>query len=411
MQRTPPAAALRHVGAITTLAIAAAIASGVVGACASAPPAPPVAEPEPREVRRALEAPAPIARRDHESRPGTFRIVAGGDVIFGRYIHGVLRPVGGDAPFAHLAPLFRAADLAVLNLETPVTEVEPRVKQTRAGFLTFRAPPERVDLLVDAGLDLVVTANNHAEDCGPEGLADTLRHLADAGVAAVGTAVDGDPIGPVTVERAGLRIAVLAATSKRNRGRPRPGEQVPVAYLSLDDTLEQLPGRVEAVRDAGEHDVIVVSLHWGAGGERRVHPKQIAIARALVDAGADLVLGHHAHILQAVEAWGDGFIVYGMGNLIFDMRQRDGRETALFDLTLTPNGDRWRVERLVVHPFLIDRPTVGPRPVEGAEARALLAPMASPSRARFATPLHPDGPRLVWERPRESLEAEVRGDD
>ena len=349
-------------------------------------------------ARRALDDPSAAPRRAEHTAPRALRLVAGGDIIFGRYIHGTLQFAGGPEPFVHLAPLFRAADLAVVNLETPITDADPPSKRSHAGWLTFRAPPERTADLVDAGLDLLITANNHAEDCGPAGIADTRRHLDAAGLAHVGTHPDGDPFAPVTLDIGGLRVAVLAATSKRNRGRPRPGERVPVAYLTLDDTLAQLPDRVRAVRARGEHDLVIVSLHWGAGGERHVHGKQIAIARALIDAGADLILGHHAHILQAVERYGDGFVVYGMGNLVFDMREREGRETALFDLTLAPRGARWRVERLVVHPFIYDTPKTPTRPATAEEAGIILAPVARDSRVRFDTHLVREGDTLVWTR-------------
>ena len=352
-----------------------------------------------RSVVRRAQATAEVApRRALDPGPPSLRIVAGGDVVFARYIAGELRFVGGADPFQHLAPLFHAADLAVVNLETPVTDVLPRSRRSSFGDLFFRAPPEMVSHLVGAGIDLAITANNHAEDCGPEGLADTARRLAEAGIAHAGTDPGGAPLTPVTVFADGLRIAVVAATSKRNRGRPRPGEELAVAYLSIADSIALLPPIVRRLRDAGEHDLIVVSLHWGAGGERRVHPRQIELAHALVDAGADLILGHHAHILQAVEAYGDGFVVYGMGNLIFDMRDREGRETALFDLRLAPTGGRWRVESLAIHPFLIDEPTAPPHPVTGPEAERILAPVARASEHRFGTVLRPRGDTLLWRR-------------
>jgi len=370
----------------------------LLGACASAQPTAPQEPPTPAVVRRALAAPEAAPRRASEETPPSLRLMAGGDVVFARYIRGELRFVGGPDPFVHLRPLFRAADLAVINLETPLTDVLPRTRRTRFGDLFFRAPPEMLDHLVDAGIDLAITANNHAEDCGEAGLADTIARLSAAGIAHAGTAADGDPLAPVTVEVDGVRIAVVAATSKRNRGRPRPGQAIPVAYLSIADSIERLPPIVRALREAGDHDLVVVSLHWGAGGERRVHPRQIELAHAVVDAGADLVLGHHAHILQAVEAYGDGFVVYGMGNLVFDMRDRYGRETALFDLRLAPWGHRWRVERLIIRPFLIDAPTEPPHPVGGEEARRLLAPVAGASERRFDTPLTAVGDTLVWRR-------------
>src|SRR5690606_9051287 len=106
-------------------------------------------------------------------------------------------------------------------------------------------------------------------------------------------------------------LTLLAATAKRNRGKPRPGQWIPVAYMTIAEMQSTLPDRVRALRAERPHDTIVVSLHWGAGGERPIHPGQRALAHAIIDAGADLILGHHAHLLQAVEARGEGLIVYG----------------------------------------------------------------------------------------------------
>ncbi|MCA9513528.1 MAG: CapA family protein, partial [Myxococcales bacterium] len=371
-----------------------------------APPAAPVVVERRADValagRRGAEgvAEAALARRELEVPPERLRVVAGGDIIFGRYLRGGLRFAGGPDPFEHIRPWFREADVAFLNLETPVTDVEPKVIRRYFGFdLKFRAPSSSVAALVAAGIDVVSTANNHAEDIGEEGLADTLRHLGAAGIVAVGTSAEGDPLAPVVFERGGVRIGIIAATAKRNRGSPRPGERLSVAYLTMDQMLAELPPRVRALRESGRVDTVWVSLHWGSGGERPVGKRYQAIAHAVVEAGADLVLGHHAHILQAVEAYGDGFIVYGMGNLIFDMRDLYGRETALFDLEMGRGGDaRWRVERLVVRPFLIKDPSSPPAPVTGAEARHVLDPVRRLSRGTHGTAVEYEGDALVWER-------------
>jgi len=383
------------------LGLGLAILFGLLASCASTPPPhQPAAAPEPALARRPPAEERPAARRGAAEGPPEIVIVAGGDVIFGRYIRGELRRVGGDAPFEHIAERMRAADLAFVNLETPITDHEPTLRRNPFGRdLTFRAPTDTVPHLVSAGIDVVATANNHAEDCGPIGIADTLHHLEAAGIRAVGSSPDGDPFAPVSLELPQGRVTFIAATSKRNRGTPAPGQRVPIAFMTTLEMLERLPGKVRALRAAGPADLIVVSLHWGAGFQRALHSRQIAVARALVDAGADLILGHHAHILQGVEARGDGFIVYGMGNLVFDMRDRRGRESALYETRLVRRDGRWRAEEHRIHPLLIDHPRVGPRPVDGAEARRILKPVARQSAGRLGTPLTWSGDSLVWRRP------------
>lgn len=397
--------AARPVALVWALAVAAA--GCATGAVSDAPERSSAAggggAPAVAAGRRSAALEAGGERRERaapEEGPARLRVVAGGDIIFGRYLQSGLRFAGGPDPFQHLRPWFQAADVAFLNLETPITDVEPKVIRRYFGLdLKFRAPSDRVQALVDASIDVVSTANNHAEDIGEAGVADTLRHLGAAGIVAVGTSVDGDPLAPVMLERGGVRIGLIAATAKRNRGRPRPGERLSVAYLTLEQILAELPSRVREMRESGRYDTVWVSLHWGAEGERAMGRRYQAIAHAVIEAGADLVLGHHAHILQAVEAYGDGFIVYGMGNLIFDMHDLAGRETALFDMEMERGGDaRWRVERLVVRPFLMAGPSSPPAPVTGAAARHILDPVRRLSWKTHGTAVEYEGDTLVWER-------------
>ncbi len=366
----------------------------MAAACASLPEVPTPMR-RPPAVERGRE------RVPTEAGAARLRVVAGGDVMFGRYVFRTLVPSGGDRPFEQLAPVTRAADLALVNLETPLSDVDPdelvRARKLPLRHLRFRAPTRYAGALADAGVDVAVLANNHAEDCGEAGLAETLLALEGAGVGAVGASVGGDPLAPLVLDVSGVRVAVLAATTRRNRGTPKPGQSVPVAFLTTSEMLEVLPARVRALREGGA-EVVLVTLHWGGEFTAWPNRRQQQLARALVDAGATAVLGHHAHVLQPVEAWGDGIILYNMGNLVFDMVRIDGRRGAAFELTLAraPGAAGWRAEALVVHPLLTRRPGGAPALATGAEADAILDPLAQGSRARFETPLERVGDTLRW---------------
>ena len=322
--------------------------------------------------------------------------------MFGRYMGYELRPSGGDTPFSAISGLLNRADLSLVNLETPLSDHDPTALfrfPLPARNLRFRAPTTSAQQLADSGIDVAVLANNHAEDCGRDGVEHTIKALNDVGVLPVGGAAKPplDPGATVWLQRAGLQVAVIAATTRRNRGTPHPGEWIPVAFGRTGDLLRELPVQVQSATEQGA-DIVIVSLHWGL--EFAPHPNgaQRTLARALVDAGASVVLGHHAHVLQPVEAYGDGLILYNMGNLIFDLLTIEGRRTALFQITFTPDAatGRWLPSQLIAHPLLIPNRHHGPQPARGEHATRIIDRLAQASSSRYGTDLRRAGDRLIW---------------
>lgn len=373
-------------------------------ACATTTSLPGESTRTPRRAPIAEAVPAP--RGAPEATPPSLRLVVGGDVMFGRYLGRKLRPSGGDDPFLHVRAALRGADLSIVNLETPLSDVDPpalRRQPLPARNLRFRAPTGYAAVLADAGVDVAVLANNHIEDCGLAGIAHTIAALDTAGVQHAGArATEGeDPFAPLWLRAGGAQVALIAASTRRNRGPSRPDGWTPVAFRLTPGLLELLPARVRAAREAGA-DVVLVSLHWGHEFARRPSPVQQELAWALIDAGASVVLGHHAHVMQPVEAYGGGLILYNMGNLVMDLRKPVGREVGLFELRLAPSGGGgpWRPTHLAVHPLEIP-PGIqrGPAPAVGRRAREILRPVVRNSaRERFDTRLETNaGGALVWQ--------------
>jgi poly-gamma-glutamate synthesis protein (capsule biosynthesis protein) len=171
------------------------------------------------------------------------------------------------------------------------------------------ADPARVGLLATARVDVVSLANNHALDCGPRGLEEAVRVLGAAGIAAAGVEVEGRPQEPVVLLRRGRRVGVLAYSAADDPAWSARGTR----YARL------LPGSLAEIRAARARvDVLVVSVHWGREEQAAPLPAQREWARRLVEAGADVVVGHHAHVLQPVERLGGAVVLYGLGNLVFD---------------------------------------------------------------------------------------------
>ncbi len=225
-----------------------------------------------------------------------------GDVMLGRSVAQAHAEGGWEEALATLAPYVSAADLAFANLESPLTDAP----LAGAGY-DLRGPQEAILALQSADFDLVSLANNHALDAGASGLSDTLQALQAAGIDAVGPGVE------VLL----TRVDGLA-----------------LAWLAFDDVLrpldvEQASEYVASAR--GQGDVLIVSIHWGAEYQSSPSARQRMLADALAAAGADMIIGHHAHVLQPVEwIWGEGrgrptLVIFGLGNALFD--QGAPRET------------------------------------------------------------------------------------
>ena len=234
-----------------------------------------------------------------------------GDIMLGRGVAGRLASAGGaKESFAHVRDIFLEYDYVVANLEGPVSD-----RGTNVGSrYSFRFPSEAARWVADAGIDLVSTANNHAWDYGRVALCDTIDHLSAAGVASVGTGCDEVAANrPHEVVIGDSRFLFLSYTNLYPSSLTARGEVPGVSDLSQ----ERIASLVEEFLSRGP-GVVVALMHWGEEYEMRSHPLQQGWAYTLIDLGVDVVIGHHPHVTQEIERYGDGWIVYSLGNFIFD---------------------------------------------------------------------------------------------
>jgi poly-gamma-glutamate capsule biosynthesis protein CapA/YwtB (metallophosphatase superfamily) len=243
----------------------------------------------------------------------TVTVALVGDTMLGR---GVGRALATTPPEGLVAPQVRAAlgeaDLVVLNLECCISE-RGRPWDAPGKPFFFRAPPRAVELLVLLGADCVTLANNHALDYGFDALADTLEHLAGAGIAAVGAGPDLERARrPATLAAGGLRVAVLGVTDHPPdfaAGPDRPG----VAFADLGRRVSDWLAEGVAAADA---EVVLVTPHWGPNMTSEPVGHVRRAAAALVEAGATLVAGHSAHVPHGVA----GPVLYDLGDFLDDYR-------------------------------------------------------------------------------------------
>jgi poly-gamma-glutamate synthesis protein (capsule biosynthesis protein) len=249
-------------------------------------------------------------------------LAAAGDVGLVGAARERARREGYDAAFAALAPAFRAADLAFANVEMPFG----RADWVRPGRTAeFWQEAEVAGALRRAGVGLVSVANNHTMDCGPRGLELTLEACRRAGLGLAGAGLDlAAARAPARLEVRGLRVVLLAyaATHGDAAGRGRPG----VAPLAAEVILE------DVARWRSEADVLVVSAHWGSMYVDYPPPRVIELARALEDAGVDLILGHHPHVTQGFRRRGRTLTLFSLGEAAFNSRSGDFHASLASDL-------------------------------------------------------------------------------
>lgn len=245
---------------------------------------------------------------------------------------------GGAGAVRHL---LTAADLALANFENPAPN---RFRYHTSGTV-FSADPALIEGLVRAGLDYVSLGNNHIGDAGRAGVVQTRRNLERAGIAVSGAGADlAEAHAPAWLEAGGLRIAVFGYDTIAKyyaAGEDRPGSAQLTAAAARAD--------IAAARRAGA-DLVVVYPHWGVEYRATPTAAQRRLAHALVDAGADLVIGNHAHWAAAMEVYEGTPIWYALGNFVFDQTWSEPTmEGVLLELTFA--GRELVQARL--HPFVI----------------------------------------------------------
>ncbi|MBI4740715.1 MAG: CapA family protein [Betaproteobacteria bacterium] len=216
----------------------------------------------------------------------------------------------GRDPLAPFAAHLRDADFTIGNLECPVASAG---KPLDSKIFSFRAHPRVVPLL-KGRFDALSVANNHSGDYGGAAFLETLEHLERAGIPAFGGGRDlASAHAPLWIARKGLRIAVLGYNEFKPRAFEAGAERPGVAWS--EDS--QVVADIRAARAAGA-DLVIPFMHWGWEREPEPGPRQRQLARAMIDAGADVVVGGHPHVTQGAEMYRGKLIVYSLGNFVFD---------------------------------------------------------------------------------------------
>jgi poly-gamma-glutamate synthesis protein (capsule biosynthesis protein) len=238
-------------------------------------------------------------------------VLFGGDVMLGRGVESLMNEHGELYPFAHLAPLFHSAGAVIVNLEGTISE---KHVPTPSFAMKFSFPGSVPSLLHRVGITHVGLANNHSFDYGEDGFSHTKKVLAAAGVVSFGH--------PISLKSAETSAELTAP---------------PLTLLGFNATYPSfsLTGAKAALSVANLERPRIVFIHWGEEYTGHSSLSQETIAHALIDAGADMIIGHHPHVVQEIERYKGKLIFYSLGNLIFDQYfRRDVQEGYLIQLLL-----------------------------------------------------------------------------
>ncbi len=299
------------------------------------------------DARRALSSPGSSAVPGPRARAKRveIKISAVGDVMFGRYNRRRrYRPFGLNQPFARVKSLWSGRDIVLCNLETPISATRYRKPYRN---LSFRAPPKAAQMLKAAGFTLAATANNHAWDQGDRGISDTIDHLKQAGIAHAGTGkTRAEAFRPWVFVKQGVRVGVISLTMLRNYPvKERVGF---VAFVHYRRALRDLPKWVAKARQNQKLklDFLIVSLHFGAEYKLDVYRRETKLMTLLHQAGADVVFGHHPHVLRPIERR-KGFVAfYSLGNFLMDFRRKHTGLSGVAEVTLVKQGKRRFIHRV-----------------------------------------------------------------
>ena len=316
--------------------------------------------PGPDDARGGASANASGQETDQPT--GVVTLAFAGDVHFQLHLAALL-----DHPPGAIGPISRTladADLAMVNLESAITErgtPEAKELETPDERYYYRTSPAALEVLDEAGVDVVTMANNHGADYGSVGLRDTLTAIRTSPIPVVGIGRDrAAAFAPYRVSIRGTDLAFLAADGSFREGASSVWAAGPTTPGIAAAHADRPPALLAAVRAASRQaDVVIVYLHWGADGQVCPTRRQRITAAALADAGADVIVGTHAHV-QLGSGWLDkSYVNYGLGNFIWyhdhepgsgvlRVRIRDGEVV----------GDAWVPARIGT--WGIPRPLTGP---------------------------------------------------
>lgn len=275
----------------------------------------------------------PSVAEVNEKADSEFSAAFVGDMMFGRHVQEVIDKHGAAHLFENVQPFFEQADYVTGNFEQPVLTNDEEFYEKLEKQIHLHAEPEVLPVLKDMDFTVLNLANNHAMDYGEEGLQDTLEAFDSADLSIVGAGNNLEEAMNINYqEHNGIKVATLGFTDVFREGFSALGYRGGI----LAARPEYIFPAIEEARENA--DLVFVHVHWGQEYDNEPHPRQRKLARAMVDVGADVIIGHHSHVLSEVEQYNNGAIFYGLGNFIFDQGWTRTKDSAIVQYDLLNDG-------------------------------------------------------------------------
>jgi poly-gamma-glutamate synthesis protein (capsule biosynthesis protein) len=230
-----------------------------------------------------------------------------------------------------LGGLFQRDDLTIVNLECPMSNLGSPVPKE----FNFRGDPAALPSMREAGVEVANQGNNHAQDYGPEAMLDSRRNLRAHDIAPVGTGRNAkEAAAPAILKVDGWTVAVVGFGGVV----PEPGWLAGPDHPGMADG-DDIPSMVAAVRAASARaDLVFVAIHWGVELDTSPRAEDVERARAMIDAGADAIFGHHSHRLNPMDTYRGRPIFWSLGNFVWPDHSYEGAVTAVAEVRVSPAG-------------------------------------------------------------------------
>ncbi|MDO8263897.1 MAG: CapA family protein [Gallionella sp.] len=314
------------------------------------------------------------------AEPTDLVISAVGDIMLDGTARPVMAEQGYDYPFVKMLPYFNGAQIVFGNVEGPLTN---RGTPEQDKTYVFRSPPATVSAaLRTAGFNVVSLANNHTLDYGTEGLIQTIETLDSAGIQHAGAGADlMTARQPALIQANGLKVAILAYSMTLPESFFAGANKAGTAF----GHEEHVRADIMAARE--QADIVLVSFHWGQEGKTILRDYQTRLGHVAIDAGASAVIGHHPHILQGIEQYKDGIILYSLGNFTFGSYSMNSARSAVAQLRFR----NARLQSVRLFPINVNNFEVQfqPQPLTGTAADAVIDELRTLSAA-LNTRVHND---------------------
>jgi poly-gamma-glutamate synthesis protein (capsule biosynthesis protein) len=253
-----------------------------------------------------------------------------GDLLLDRGVRLQIEKKDAESLFNDVAPLFKQADYTVANLECPVTKIEAPINKK----YIFRGEPEWLNAIKQAGITHLILANNHSNDQGRSGMVDTYNNLLDAHLTPVGYGLNQTAAClPVVLEKNGIKAAVFSTVTLALENFAYLPDSIGVCQAQP----KQLAAAVANYKKQHPGEYIIVVLHWGIEFDKKPAVYQRIAAHALIDSGADVIIGHHPHVVQTHTTYKGKHIFYSLGNFVFDQKE-PGNEGLMVKLNIERQG-------------------------------------------------------------------------